>query len=480
MPSARFRLTGPALAILGTLLAGTCAMPFVGSATIDAESVRREELLVRRNIVLWIDEVENSLKPYSISDEAIERIDNAFDADWVKMNLAPSIFAGTQNRLVAVLDGDEKLLAYEVAESNANDSLFRRRSEMILNRARLLVRSARIFERSRPATIAPDKIAESTIIMVDGVAILLTATIIQPDFRDSLPKGPRAPVLITGRPIEGGIVEVFSTRFLLLNAVLQWVSSATDEAVTEMEKSGLAHAEIASDGFSELHIVWEPFQPGRTMLEKAMPLMVVSILAFLLSALFLLNITRRATDALLTSEAQLRHAAAHDVLTGLKNRRTFEETLARLAARGPLTLACFDLDGFKPINDRYGHAAGDAVLQTIADRLRRACRPGLDEAFRLGGDEFALLLPGLVMMDARSTCRSISSDLAAPIALAEGTVQVGASVGFATVEGAASLRTALLRADAALYRAKSQRRAMIAAEDVCVEGESTDRPDVAA
>ncbi|HEX4006505.1 MAG TPA: sensor domain-containing diguanylate cyclase [Acidobacteriaceae bacterium] len=87
----------------------------------------------------------------------------------------------------------------------------------------------------------------------------------------------------------------------------------------------------------------------------------------------------------------------HDVLTGLGNRRAYEKDLALEFARArrygnPLTLALLDLNGFKAINDTYGHPAGDDVLRRTAAAMRRATR-GVDRCFRVGGDEFAVLFP---------------------------------------------------------------------------------------
>ena len=97
---------------------------------------------------------------------------------------------------------------------------------------------------------------------------------------------------------------------------------------------------------------------------------------------------------------ELTHRATHDGLTGLANRALFEQSAQALLARGePLCLALVDLDDFKTINDRLGHAVGDAFLAAIAERFRAQLRHG-DLAARLGGDEFGLLLPGLTGAEA--------------------------------------------------------------------------------
>jgi len=154
-----------------------------------------------------------------------------------------------------------------------------------------------------------------------------------------------------------------------------------------------------------------------------------------------------------------RHAASHDPLTGLPNRRAFYRLAAALltdAAGQPLIAIVLDLDDFKQINDRYGHAAGDQVLISVADRL--AGFAGDNLVARLGGDEFAGLLasPTVDRRWIEHATRRLSETVAAPIRLSGcSSVRVTASVGLAPVTGPAQLTEALSRADAAMYQAKS-------------------------
>jgi diguanylate cyclase (GGDEF)-like protein/PAS domain S-box-containing protein len=151
-------------------------------------------------------------------------------------------------------------------------------------------------------------------------------------------------------------------------------------------------------------------------------------------------------------------AADHDVLTGLLNRRGLEtwiESQPGLVA----TLLYLDIDGFKAVNDRGGHAAGDAVLQRVARILRRAIRDG-DQCIRMGGDEFLVVLADVTQSD-------IGFDVAARIATAVealyplGTAddtRISVSIGVGNVSsGDESFAAALQDADAQLYARKSQR-----------------------
>src|ERR671917_528790 len=157
-------------------------------------------------------------------------------------------------------------------------------------------------------------------------------------------------------------------------------------------------------------------------------------------------------------ERRLRHLADHDDLTGLINRRRFQEELRRHLAEGRrygLTgaLLVLDLDGFKEVNDNHGHSAGDRVLCAVADALRSRLRE-TDIVARLGGDEFAVLLPRETAQEAELVCRSLEQAIPAEVSVpGDGRIEV--SVGFAPfVDGVESVDDVLAAADASMYAAK--------------------------
>lgn len=164
------------------------------------------------------------------------------------------------------------------------------------------------------------------------------------------------------------------------------------------------------------------------------------------------------------AEAKLAKLAHNDALTDLANRALFNDRLhqALLAAdRVPPSFAVFymDLDSFKPINDQYGHAAGDDVLREVSRRWTAAVRKG-DTVARMGGDEFAVLSPGVRTDDeARLIAAKIVKSLIEPIEAAGFLVTVGSSVGWAIYPVDAEDQESLLRkADEALYADKAKRK----------------------
>jgi len=159
------------------------------------------------------------------------------------------------------------------------------------------------------------------------------------------------------------------------------------------------------------------------------------------------------------AEQTIRTLAYYDSLTGLKTRARFLERLRTAVESGPdgtaLALMFIDLDGFKQINDEFGHDAGDAVLKTVSRRLAALMRKG-DTAGRLGGDELVAVLPGVASHEeARRIAQQLLSSIRQPIPADGQIYRVTASIGIALFPEAASGVIELMRAaDKAMYAAK--------------------------
>jgi diguanylate cyclase (GGDEF)-like protein len=171
-----------------------------------------------------------------------------------------------------------------------------------------------------------------------------------------------------------------------------------------------------------------------------------------------------AESAHLAGEAELRRLAYTDLLTGLGNRAGLQAAAAGVfagSAGSRVGALLADLDGLKPVNDTHGHDVGDLLLAAAGRRLNSFATVAGGVAARLGGDEFAVLLPGLPAdprragLAALAAAERLAGRLARPYPAGAGlTVQVGASVGAATVPAYQSLPTLLAAADLAMYEAK--------------------------
>jgi diguanylate cyclase (GGDEF)-like protein len=165
---------------------------------------------------------------------------------------------------------------------------------------------------------------------------------------------------------------------------------------------------------------------------------------------------------------ELEHDATHDPLTRLANRALMSDRLSAAMSRrdrrdGEPVVAVIDLDGFKPINDQHGHAAGDRVLVEIAQRLRQSVRPG-DLVARLGGDEFVVIVehlpphqdPAAFAVDLADRLAAVVED---PITVGAAAVAVGASAGAVCARSGELSYEVLGRADAAMFTRKLAARA---------------------
>lgn len=157
------------------------------------------------------------------------------------------------------------------------------------------------------------------------------------------------------------------------------------------------------------------------------------------------------------------HEAAHDLLTGLANRRTYHRVLAQemaqcLDTKTRLAVLIIDLNGFKPINDQLGHHAGDFVLRVVAERLREAVHSS-DTVARMGGDEFAVILHTIKDSSvALHIARKVQDAISEPIKFEAHSLSINASIGIATYPEDGAEPDALTKyADSAMYTAKQSR-----------------------
>ncbi|WP_237152921.1 putative bifunctional diguanylate cyclase/phosphodiesterase [Oryzibacter oryziterrae] len=194
----------------------------------------------------------------------------------------------------------------------------------------------------------------------------------------------------------------------------------------------------------------------------------LSLALAIFTSLQLLRMRRTLNERIL-AEATALQLALHDALTGLPNRRQFEDWLGRYCVARPAgirALLFLDLDGFKPVNDVYGHAAGDTVLVDVASRLKAI--GGIEICARFGGDEFAILSEPLASRDqALAIAQTVLAAFAEPFAFCQGRAFVGTSIGVSLVEGGSeTVEEKLRQADVALYKSKCAGRSRISFFDV--------------
>lgn len=223
----------------------------------------------------------------------------------------------------------------------------------------------------------------------------------------------------------------------------------------------LIRALHGTDGRAVGYLNWPEQRPGSSVYEQVKPrlaMLVGLFVLFLVVVVFFSALELRKERA---AAAKASHDASHDYLTGLLNRVGLIRAI-REAPEGSSVVHLIDLDGFKAVNDTWGHAVGDALIRLVAEKLA-TIHPDIVAAARLGGDEFAVIQQG-------SSCPvefgdRIVRSLAEPFDIDGRTVEVGASVGFAVKTADLPELEIIRRADMALYRAKEDGRGQVVAFD---------------
>ncbi|MGV3490356.1 MAG: diguanylate cyclase domain-containing protein [Devosia sp.] len=203
-------------------------------------------------------------------------------------------------------------------------------------------------------------------------------------------------------------------------------------------------------------MAWVPLKIGTSMLMHLAPIRLAASGVFLIGVGLVLRRLYGMTRELERRRREADERALTDPLTGLGNRMAFERWGKAAAARGvsEIGLLYLDLDDFKAINDRFGHGAGDELLQVVSRRI--AALKGADDLVaRMGGDEFAFVRPGPVdRMALAELAADIGTTLSEPVRIGTLDVMLGSSVGVAV--GRPDDSALLAKADAALYRAKAK------------------------
>ncbi len=194
---------------------------------------------------------------------------------------------------------------------------------------------------------------------------------------------------------------------------------------------------------------WRPHHPGRAALDGSIPWLFAGIMLFLVAAIFL---SRQGLRIL----SELNSSVMTDSLSQLPNRRALHRDIeAQLDQRLPLALAFIDLDGFKAVNDNYGHHIGDQLIIKCAARLTRIFR-NVGTVYRMGGDEFAVVVEGNAAAKLlQDHCEQLLEHLGSSFRIDQQLISVGASIGLALSEdGSRQLAELLRQADVAMYAAK--------------------------
>lgn len=240
-----------------------------------------------------------------------------------------------------------------------------------------------------------------------------------------------------------------------MNTIIRSVSSYRDRMVSVVNKM----IQQRVDESNELRLALQHVVEGLDRMHTEFGL---GVFLFVLLLTIETVKARRAESKLKHREKRVRYLAEHDTLTGLGNRAYFNKSLGRMideAAQDEesVQLLMMDLDGFKDVNDSFGHPVGDELLKIVATRLNRCIRDG-DELARLGGDEFGIII-GSPASAAQMMSKRIVESLAKPFSIDNKEIRISTSIGVASYPENAKTPAALMRdSDMALYDAKASGR----------------------
>lgn len=269
--------------------------------------------------------------------------------------------------------------------------------------------------------------------------------------------------------------------------VLAFFSQLTDDQITELGKhEGFRNLRL-TDGWTEpdLHVPltdsagrilkylsWDSDDPGSVIATEVRPYLIASGFALIIFIGGVIVAAGYEQRRLRRTVAHSWHLATHDALSGLLNRsgffRTLDDVRARLAPERDVVVFLLDLDGFKAVNDTWGHAVGDELIRRVAKAVS-TCHADIRHAARLGGDEFALIAENSAHISgiAAATLESISTSF-----IIDGrAVEVGVSIGYAFGEPNLMASEIVRQADLALYRAKETGKGRAIAYESALDAE---------
>ncbi|MFF7710693.1 EAL domain-containing protein [Pseudomonas sp. NPDC007930] len=426
----------PAIAALSALIGLGCFLLVKNALSQDADVQQRSRTFIARTLDQVCNEVGRNIVNYAKWGEAYQHLHVVVDKDWadVQRNVGDVPYQLYGYNGVLVLDAQDRTV-YAVIDGQPATL---QAGDWLQGDLPGLVAAARASDSEEYGVVRAFR--------VGGTPALVAAATITPG---------AAHVALTP-----GAASVMMFVNVLDPTKLGHLSDTYGLPPLSVAHNALPGQDALPLAASNILLNWHPPRPGRHLLKQTLPLFMAAVLALAGVLTVLLRyaiLSARQLDAQFSEVQQL---SLHDSLTGLPNRHQLHQQLAALLAQGqPLALLSLDLDRFKPINDALGHAVGDQVLQTVAQRLRGAAPAGASVA-RLGGDEFVLLVPGPCAEAAlASLAQPLIDALCQPLAVAGQVLFIGTSVGIALAPAHAAEAAELLRlADIALYQAKAAGR----------------------
>jgi diguanylate cyclase (GGDEF)-like protein len=446
----------------------------------DQVALEHEKRLLSRAIANHGEQFLRELESVSAGEEALRRIRDQFDHDWVHNRIGLWLRHYFEHDFVFIADSSDRLTYALLGRNSVEPSWFnsivpelaptidyiRRRSgnepkdAVVISEPRRASNNekqgrATLMQRflGRPAAVAAALIAPS-----EQIAGAVT--------RETMP------IVMAVKFIDESMLAEIAARLQLEGL-----------RIAERPSAGESSHEIKDNsGHTIMGLAWAPKRPGAEIVVSVIPFITVAFGGFALLAALIYGYMRRSAATIAQGEQRLRYLALHDPLCGLPNRNYFGERLEAVikevqAGAPPAAVFYIDLDHFKDVNDTLGHPVGDELIRNVTTRLSGLLSHE-DLVSRLGGDEFAVIIAGgAELADLQRTAERIIAAICAPYSIGGHNILIGASIGIAIIkrESQDAAADVMRYADMALYRAKNEGRNRACIYDAAMDADLSER-----
>jgi diguanylate cyclase (GGDEF)-like protein len=437
--------------ILALVITAAAVLGFVfwSTANIDQRAVERQGAMVAQVIEARRAQVLHDLESVAIWDDAVVNTKLTFNFEWVNSNLGAWMFEFFgHNRSIILGPDNMPLYAMEAGEAVAPEALGRLAASVqpMVDRVRAI----------RPAETSGAPAAASDFMLVEGKPAIVSAMVIVSDSGELVQTPGTEAIMV-------GVLFLDETAAERLNR--EYLFEAGRFALIESRDPARAvHPILSSTGRFVAFFEWDRDRPGLLVLRQTGPALAGAFVVAGILVFLLLRQLRRSAAELESGRRYAEHQAAHDKLTGLPNRMSFDSRLAHTLtseqfAGAHVALLMLDLDRFKQVNDTLGHQAGDELIRAVGERIRAIVGSDMLIA-RLGGDEFGIVAVGRDKpVDVMAMSGRIIESIGQPFTLNHFKAHVGASIGVVLALGGSTEPRELVRkADIALYEAKAAGR----------------------
>ena len=440
----------PVVLALFITAAGVLGFVFWSTASIDERALERQSTMFEHVIEARRARLQHELASVAARDDAVVNTRLMFNFNWVDRNIGQWMHRFFGHNRVVILDSIAQPLYMMEDGVSVEPQNYRRIAspvQQLVNHVR--AQATRLIV---PGTV-PAPVSVSDFAVVEGLPAIVSVMTIVSDTGAIVQPAGSEPLIAAVQFLDGSTADQFNNEYLFEDGNFSLVRTDGPDRAT--------HSIINNAGRFVAFFDWERDRPGHTMLLQTGPVLAVAFAVAAILVFLLLRQLRRSSAALEVGRRNAEHQAAHDRLTGLPNRMSFDTHLSsvltdRHGMGAQLSLLMLDLDRFKQVNDTLGHQAGDELICAVGQRIRAVVGPGVMIA-RLGGDEFGILL---VLrdppQDVTSLAAGIIESIGRPFDLNHFKAHVGVSIGIVNAtDGNAEPRELVRKADIALYEAKA-------------------------